>query len=292
MRADDPTCHFKRMRAAAAAGLAPHVWYTSLEDRLAITDFLRAVPLPMAEALVRMPNALRTLHRLPPFPRRADHLNTSCLFLLNKGTALDGFLGAVQAANIFAKREEEELFARHEEVAAIYPRNDADMVSSHNDLFKPDNILFDGRRIWLVDWEAAFLNDRYADLAVVANLVVTNEAEEGAYLQEYFGAPPDPYQRARFFLMQQLAHIFYAMVFPLRGSSDNPENRMENTAVQRLPSAHLGGRGRSGDSQTKAIYGAFHWEQLLHNTRRPRFSESLKIVGDRNASRANNSSGG
>jgi hypothetical protein len=61
------------------------------------------------------------------------------------------------------------------------------MVSSHNDFFKPDNILFDGHRLWLVDWEAAFLNDRYADLAVVASLVVTNDAEERVYLQEYFG---------------------------------------------------------------------------------------------------------
>ena len=70
------------------------------------------------------------------------------------------------------------------------------MVSSHNDLFKPDNILFDGKRVWLVDWEAAFLNDRYADLAVAANLVVTNNAEERVYLQEYFGGPPDQYQLA------------------------------------------------------------------------------------------------
>jgi thiamine kinase-like enzyme len=28
-----------------------------------------------------------------------------------------------------------------------------------------------------VDWEAAFQNDRYADLAVVANMLVANEAE-------------------------------------------------------------------------------------------------------------------
>ena len=87
------------------------------------------------------------------------------------------------------------------------------MVSSHNDLFKPDNILFDGSRVWLVDWEAAFLNDRYADLAVVANLVATNETEERIYLQEYFGQPADAYQLARLFLMKQITHMFYAMAF-------------------------------------------------------------------------------
>lgn len=35
-----------------------------------------------------------------------------------------------------------------------YPRHDPDRVSSRNEL-KPENILFDGHRIWLVDWEVA-----------------------------------------------------------------------------------------------------------------------------------------
>jgi thiamine kinase-like enzyme len=70
------------------------------------------------------------------------------------------------------------------------------MVPSHNDLFKPANILFDGLRVWLVGWEAAFRKDRYADLAVVANLVVASEAEERVYLQEYLGEPPDACQLA------------------------------------------------------------------------------------------------
>ena len=143
---------------------------------------------------------------------------------------MDGFIQKFQAANILTKGESEELFAWHAQVAAVYPCHDSDMVSSHNDLFKPDNILFDGHRVWLVDWEAAFLNDRYADLAVVANLVVTNEAEERVYLQEYFGPAPDPYQLARFFLMQQVAHLFYAMAFLCLGSSGKPVDRTENRA--------------------------------------------------------------
>ena len=102
------------------------------------------------------------------FPECQIIINTSCMFLINKGAAVDGFIQRFQAANILPKGESEELFARYAQVAAVYPHHDPDMVSSHNDLFKPDNILFDGHRVWLVDWEAAFLNDRYADLAVVA----------------------------------------------------------------------------------------------------------------------------
>ena len=81
-------------------------------------------------------------------------------------------------------------------MAEVYSRLDSDLAPGHNDLFKPDNMLFDGNRLWLVDWEAAFQNDRYADLAVVANMIVTNESEERIYLRKYFGEPPDEYQKS------------------------------------------------------------------------------------------------
>jgi hypothetical protein len=134
-------------------------------------------------------------------------------FLLNNGPALDGCLQRFRASSILPENETGELLARCRQVAAAYSRLDPDPAPGHNDLFKPDNMLFDGNRLWLVDWEAAFQNDRYADLAVVANMIVTNESEESIYLEKYFGKPPDEYQRARFYLMRQLAHMFYAIAF-------------------------------------------------------------------------------
>jgi thiamine kinase-like enzyme len=206
------------------------------------------------------------------------------MFLINKGTAVDGFIQRFQAANILPEGESEELLARYAQLAAVYPRHDQDMVSSHNDLFKPDNILFDGHRVWLVDWEAAFLNDRYADLAVVANLVVTNDAEERVYLQEYFGQPPDQYQLARFFLMQQVAHIFYAMVFLLLGSSGRQLNLSENAPDFRDFHRRIwAGEVNLADNQMKTVYGWVHREQLLQNMRQARFYEAVRIVSDRYA---------
>lgn len=279
MRADDPTSHFTCMRAASEAGLAPRVRYASVEDRLSITDFVEAVPFPMAEALVRVPQTLRALHALPPFPARPPHLNTSCTFLLNKGPALDGFLQRLQAANLLPRHESEELFARYARVAAVYPPDGLDAMSSHNDLFKPDNFLFDGQRVWLVDWEAAFLNDRYADLAVVANLVVTNDAEEAIYLQEYFGKPPDEYQLARFFLMRQVTHIFYAMAFLFIGSSGKPIDWSEK--VPEFKEFHQriwAGEVDLADSRMKIAYGRVHLERLSQNLPQARFEEALRLV--------------
>lgn len=125
---------------------------------------------------------------------------------------MDGFIRKFQDAKILPESETEELFERYARVASVYPREDSQMLSSHNDL-KPENILFDGARVWLVDWEAAFLNDRYFDLAVVANFVVTDDAEEEAYLRRYFGEAAGEYRLARFYLMRQITHMSCAMVF-------------------------------------------------------------------------------
>jgi aminoglycoside phosphotransferase (APT) family kinase protein len=274
--------HFTCMNAAAEAGLAPHVWYSSIEDGISITDFVEEVPFPATEALVRMPTVLRTLHALPPFPRAPNHLNTTCMFLIDKGPAVDGFIGKFQAANILPKSESEELFAQYAQVAAVYPLHDPDMVSSHNDLFKPDNVLFDGHRVWLVDWEAAFLNDRYADLAVVANQVVANDAEEKVYLQQYFGQPPDQYQLARFFLMQQVAHMFYAMAFLFLGSSGKPVDLSEKAPDFRDFNRRFWlGEVKLEDNQTKIIYGRVHLDRLFEDVRQARFNEAMRIVADR-----------
>ncbi|HXA50629.1 MAG TPA: phosphotransferase, partial [Candidatus Acidoferrum sp.] len=171
MRADDPTRHYTNMRAAADVGLAPRVWYSSVADKLAITDFVEPVPFPITAALVRIPAALRTLHALTPFAGVPHHINTTSMFLLHKGPAREGFLEKFQAANLLVEGEREELLAVYQRLAAAYPLDDRDMVSSHSDM-KPDNIVFDGHRMWLVDWEAAILNDRYVDLAAIAPFVV------------------------------------------------------------------------------------------------------------------------
>ena len=269
----DPGRIFACMSAAAEAGLAPCVRYGNTEDGISITDFVETVPLPPNQALVQLPGTLRRLHTLPLFPK-----------VFNYVTAHNGFIWRFRKAGLLPKGEIEEVFTRYEQVCAAYPRLDSDMVSCHSDL-KPENILFDGQRVWLVDWQAAFVNDRYFDLAVAANFVVTNDADEWTYLEQYFGQRPDEYQRARFFLMCQVVHAFYAAVFLLLGSTDKSINRGE-----KLPSFRdfhrriWAGEVDLADNDLKILYGMVHWEQLLQNVRRARFDEALRIVTERHAS--------
>jgi hypothetical protein len=148
---------------------------------------------------------------------------------------------------------------------------------------KPENILFDGRRVWLVGWQAAFVNDRYFDLAIVADFVITNDADERIYLEEYFGHPPGEYQLARFFLMRQVLHMLSAAVFLLLGSAGKPIRQSEDPPSFRDFHERIwAGEIDLADNDQKIVYGMVHWEQLLQNVRQPRFDEALGIIDERN----------
>jgi thiamine kinase-like enzyme len=240
-----------------------------VEDRISITDFVEARFFPTSEALVRLPATLRTLHALPAFPNTVKYLD-----------AMDGFIKKFQGAKILPESETGELFQLYERVRDVYPRNDADMVSCHNDL-KPENVLFDGNRVWLVDWEAAFLNDRYLDLAVVANFVVTNEAEEKGYLRAYFGEAASEYRLARFYLMRQILHVSYAAVFFLFGSSGKPvEPNAKVPAFRDFHNRVWAGEISLAGEEAKVQYARVHMSQTLQEMRTARFQDALRIVSD------------
>ena len=268
---NDPARTFACMKAAAYAGLAPRVLYSDEREGIAIIDWIETVPLSEDQALVSIPGILRSLHRLPIFPKAFNYV-----------TAHKFFIWRLRTAGLLPEAELDEVFGGYERICAVYPRLGADLVSCHMDL-KPENILFDGNRVWLIDWMAAFVNDRYFDLGIVANFVVTSDADELTYLGEYFGRMPDEYELARFFLMRQVLHMLSAAVFLLLGSAGKATGQNENPpSFSHFHKRIWAGEIDLSDNGLKVVYGRVHWEQLLRNLRQSRLEEALKIIGDRN----------
>src|SRR4051812_5809843 len=164
---DKPSHYFDCLKAAANAGLAPRIHYLCVEEQISITDFTEDKYFPLPEARIKMADALRNLHALPKFS-----------YTLNFIDASETFLQKFLAAGIVAENDIKDVLELYAHIGNVYPRNDEDnLVSCHNDV-KRDNIIFNGVHPWLVDWEAARLNDRYVDLACIANFVVKNEQDE------------------------------------------------------------------------------------------------------------------
>lgn len=276
MRADaqwDPVRHFATMQSAASAGIAPRIHYASVEDLILITDFVTTQPYPHDIAL-RVARTIRTLQSLPPFPRPN---------MLNYFNAMDNFVSRFHSAKLLPEDLTADFFRRYDEIARVYPRDDANYVSSHNDL-KPQNLLFDGARIQLVDWEAAFLNDRWVDLAIAANFFVLDEAAELAYLTEYLGQPPTEYQRSRFYLMRQALHAFYASFLLLMvAPSISIQPDLAAPDFRDFHNQLISGQTALTTPKEKEQYAKVHLNQFFQNTRSPRFDEALAQLADARA---------
>jgi excisionase family DNA binding protein len=229
-------------------------------------------PFPLAEARAQLPARLRALHALPPFPKTFNYI-----------TAHKYFVWRLRGAGLLPEKETESVFRQYAQLCATYPRPEEDMVSCHMDL-KPENMLYDGRQVWLMDWMAAHRNDRYFDLAMLANFLVSAGMSEQTYLEQYFGHPPDAYQLARLFLMRQTFHLLSAAVFLLLGSAGKPLPQSASLPSFRDLHARIwqGEIDLSGN-EWKIIYGRVHWAQLLENTQDVRFHQALSTVSERNA---------
>ena len=266
LRADaqwDPVRHFACMQAAADAGIAPRIHYASLEDLILITDFVTAGPYP-ADIAARIARTTRILHALPPFKKTIHYFNV-----------MDGMVRRFQTAGLLPEDLTADFFRHYDEVSRVYPRSEAGFVSSHNDL-KPQNILFDGERIQLVDWEAAFLNDPYVDLAIAANFFVPDNDAELAFLAEYLGAAPTSYQHARFYLMRQAMHAFYASFLLLSvAPSISIEPTLDAPAFRDFHNQLISGEIPLTTPREKEHFAKVHLNQFLLNTASPHFHASL-----------------
>ena len=77
---------------------------------------------------------------------------------------------------------------------------DIHLVFGQNDLL-PSNIINDGARLWLIDWDYAGYNSPLFDLANLSTNAGLDEAEENYLLELYFGRKPDRPLRQKFLAM-------------------------------------------------------------------------------------------
>lgn len=122
------------------------------------------------------------------------------------------------------------------------------IIFGHNDLL-PANILDDGNRLWLIDFEYAGFSTAMFDLAGAASNSGMNDAEAKALLDSYFGKAVDPATLKAFDAMQcasLLREAMWAMVSQLHldaPGADYGEYAIENlerfeTALQHYQDKH------------------------------------------------------
>jgi aminoglycoside phosphotransferase (APT) family kinase protein len=267
----DPRRGYACMAAAAAAGVAPTLHHLDADAGVAIMDFVSGRPLashPRGQfGVVEDLGALTArVHAIEPvFPEpRADY-----------GALVDFMLAGLRRSGLFAPGALDPHMEGLTRLRAALGRG-APGVSSHNDP-NPRNILFDGERLWLVDWELAFRNDPLVDVAILANEFAPDPSLADALLRAALGCEPDDTVRARFTLNRQLVRAFYACIllgpFALR-PRETPDDLLAPTPDE-FRAAVARGRLKIGSPELIYTYGKMHLAGFLAHLSAPAFQQAL-----------------
>jgi hypothetical protein len=261
----DPEHEIAATRAAVDAGLAPRVWHADVTDRVMVSDFVAPVPLPAGFG-VQLAPVIARIHALPLWPRKIHQVDM-----------VEGFVAKLRVAGVRAG--DGEVFDAYAEVTAHYPR-DADLVACHNDLKAP-NLLYDGARTWVIDWEAAFVNDRYADLANAACFFVEeDDREEAAFLAAYFGAPPTAHQRARLVVARFVNHVGY-VAFPSLADARASVPAQPAPDYRAFHDDIIAGTVDLTDQATRARYAEVHLAAARRALGSPRLTAAAAVLAER-----------
>jgi thiamine kinase-like enzyme len=174
--------------AAAHAGVGPEL--IAFTDELLITTFIDGEPMPDVR-IDETAAALRAIHSGPPLP-----------------TTFSGVAVAEEYARQAGEEPPELAIGREIEAALRGPEHEP--VPCHNDLLNA-NLIWDGSRVRIVDWEYAGMGDRYFDLG---NLSINNgfgEEQDEQLLAAYFGEPCTPARFASVRLMRIVSDLREAM---------------------------------------------------------------------------------
>jgi len=260
------------MQIAADAGIAPGLHYTNDGAGTAVMDFVEQKPLsaypggPMglANALGEL---IARLQATTPFPALADYrVIVKRILTYVQGGIAAGLLDPHQAAL--------------EQICACYRWDDSKHVSSHNDP-NPRNILFDGERLWLIDWETSYRNDPLTDVAILTDNLASTPELEDTFLSAWRGTNADQGLKSRLQLMRLLTKLWYAGMLLAPGVKAGVMiTDLAAPAPDEFRSLIASGKLSPTAPETLALLGKMVLAGFKAGVSAPKFAEALAAAQD------------
>lgn len=259
------------LRIAADARIAPRLYYVNEATRTAVMDFVQRQalgsfpggPPALAKAVGELLARLQATATFPHFVLYPDIVARLWAHVCRTGLFASG---ALDRCN--------EHLAR---IRADYVWDHAHSVSSHNDSI-PSNILFDGERLWMIDWESAYRTDPLVDIAIVSDCLARTPELEDILLQAWLGRTPDQPLRQRLGYVRALTRLYYAGVL-LSASATAPRTAPDTDIAAptfaEMQAAFRAGRLRIGTPSTKHVLGKMFLASFLTDVATPGFDLSV-----------------
>ena len=149
-------------------------------------------------------------------------------------------------------------------------------------MLNPANILFDGERLWLIDWETAYRNDPLVDVATLTVFYARTPELEALLLRSWLGREPDRMLLARLVLMRLLVRLFYGCAASLNAANASgvvaPQTDLSAAAPEQFGDAVEQGRLAAGAAEGQRLVGKMALAGFLAGLAAPEFEEALAVV--------------
>jgi hypothetical protein len=257
---------------ASLAGIAPTVYYQDVETGITISALIDAKPLravmPPEKLVPELARVIKIIHDIPYHAEGPALQDT-----------VQGLVSNFRASKVLAGPVFDECYTYWEQIKTHYPWQETRKVLSHNDL-NPSNILCDGEKIWVIDWDTAYLNDEFVDLAAAANFFVHTPEQETAFLNMYFDGAVTDQHKAQLFVMRQVSRIIYAtLMLGLAGKArDTHDQSMEGFTLRDVGAQLGAGLLSLATYEGQLAYGKAMINDAVAQMRSPRFATSIQVI--------------
>lgn len=264
---------YRNLRAAAEAGISPPVRLADDESGVLVMRWIDARPLNDhpggPEGLARHVGELvAEVQRLDPFPPAMDWAD-----------GISAVLGHLVDTERYASGALDPHVESWNRIRERWPRDPEHFVPAHNDP-NASNLLYDGSRLWLVDWETSAPNDPMVDLAVAANQLAPTPELVDVLLGSWKGEPPDDTDRARLAVAQVSAKLWAAAMLAAITAGRGASTDLVAPTMEEFGAAVASGSLSMATPEGLATFAAIVFGQFLAETSTPEFSEALRITSE------------
>ena len=240
--------------------VSPKVHYASAEGGLVIMDYIEPKQLSWEKLtetnnLMALALAIKKLHQGPKFPK--------FLSIFDMRRSFERMLGEDKPMFL------DEISVKLTRIEELLKKCEIDASPCHHDL-KLDNLIFDGMKFWVVDWEAACQGNILFDLATAITFMAMTTIQEGFFLKAYFGQLPSDGLHHHLDLAKQVVLSYYGtaylMVAKMRYQQPPVTEDLSNVPeAQPFIRSHIKNSRSSISSENIQQFGVVFLKQALKN---------------------------
>jgi thiamine kinase-like enzyme len=216
-------------RAAAVAGVSADVLHFGADGAM-VTRFLEGCTSMTPELFRSTPGAPSRVARAF---RRLHDSGQAFAFRFELFARIDAYLAHLAPLAVDLPEGYHDVVAEAGAVRAALAAHPLPLVACHCDPMC-ENMLDDGTRMWIVDWEYSGMNDPMWDLGDLSVEAGFGPAHDAEMLTAYFGDPPHPFDRGRMVIYKAMCDLLWTLWGLIQVANDNPADDFRAYAATRF----------------------------------------------------------